>query len=295
MIDNYAIDKRQVRLSFERAAAGYDAAAVMQHEVCRRLGERLECMKLDPGLILDAGCGTGYGSEQLLRRYPRAGLVALDMAHAMLRAASKRLPAQRRWAPWLSPRRVNYLCADMEQLPVAENSVDLVWSNLALQWSNDLDTVFGGMRRVLRPDGLLMFTTFGPDTLKELRQVFSQLDGYPHVSRFIDMHDVGDALMRGGFVNPVMEMETLTLTYDVMLDLMRDLKAIGAHNAAAGRRRGLMGKTEWQRLREAYETFRSQGRLPATYEVIYGHAWKGTPKPAKYPAGEQAIQWRGRP
>lgn len=295
MIDRYTIDKRQVRRSFERAAEGYDAAAVMQHEVCRRLGERLECMKLDPAVILDAGCGTGYGSELLLQCYPQAELVALDMAAAMLHTASKRLQEKRRWLPWPAPKRARYLCADMEQLPLIESSVDLIWSNLALQWSNGLDAAFGDMRRVLRPDGLLIFSTFGPDTLKELRQVFSQLDGHPHVSRFIDMHDIGDALMRSGFVNPVMEMETLTLTYDAMIDLMRDLKAIGAHNAAAGRRRGLMGKTEWRRLHEAYETFRYEGRLPATYEVIYGHAWKGTPKPAKYPAGEQVIQWSGRP
>ncbi|HCA26239.1 MAG TPA: malonyl-[acyl-carrier protein] O-methyltransferase BioC, partial [Betaproteobacteria bacterium] len=147
----------------------------------------------------------------------------------------------------------------------------------------------------LAPNGLFMFSTFGPDTLKELRQAFTGVDDFPHVSRFADMHDIGDALLRNGFGAPIMDMEYFTLTYEDLMGLMRDLKMIGAHNAAVGRRPGLMGKAAWEKLRQAYERFRCNGKLPATYEVIYGHAWKGEEiTPSALPGSGQAIRWRGR-
>jgi malonyl-CoA O-methyltransferase len=165
----------------------------------------------------------------------------------------------------------------------------MVWSNLALQWVNDPPRTFAEMRRVLMPGGLLMFSTFGPDTLKELRQTFGTLDGHAHVNRFLDMHDIGDALMRAGFAAPVMDMEKVTLTYDDLAGLMRDLKALGAHNANQGRGRGLLGKSAWQRLQQQYEALRRDGKLPATYEVVYGHAWKGEKKPA--PGEAQVVRF----
>jgi malonyl-CoA O-methyltransferase len=164
------------------------------------------------------------------------------------------------------------VCADIEHLPIASNSVDILWSNLAIQWCNDLDQAFLEAKRVLRPNGLLMFSTFGPDTLKELR-VASQ-NGHTHVSRFIDMHDIGDALTRSGFSAPVLDVEHYTLTYDDVKGVMRDLKAIGAHNATEGRARGLLGRGFLQQLTQQYEQFRQNGKLPATYEVVFGHAWK---------------------
>ena len=291
-MDDLTLDKRAVRRSFERAATTYDAHAVLQREVCDRMAERLQFLKFAPGTILDAGCGTGYGSRKLLAHYPEARLVALDIAPAMLRAARSQCPAWQRLLPWLARSRASYVCGDLEALPLKSAGADMLWSNLALQWCNDLDAVFAGMHRVLAPDGLLMFSTFGPDTLKELRQAFGQLDGDPHVSRFADMHDIGDALVRAGFAAPVMDMDIVTLTYDDLAALMRDLKAIGAHNAAAGRRQGLMGKGEWRRLQAIYETFRSAGQLPATYEVIYGHAWRGAAPP---PDGGQPIRFVRRP
>jgi malonyl-CoA O-methyltransferase len=163
-------------------------------------------------------------------------------------------------------------------LPIASGSVDMVWSNLALQWCNDLPATFVELHRVLKTDGLLMFSTFGPDTLKELRRAFDGVDGHNHLNRFADMHDVGDMLMQAGFADPVMEMECLTLTYDDVRGVLHDLKAIGAHNATAGRGQGLMGKQAWARLVENYESLRSNGKLPATYEVVYGHAWKPQPR-----------------
>jgi malonyl-CoA O-methyltransferase len=275
------LDSVEVRRAFDRAAASYDAHAVLQREVCDRLLERLDFMKLTPARVLDLGCGTGYGLAHLRARYADADLCALDLAPAMLHAARVRLPqpdwmnrALARLAP--RPSRVTHcVCADMARLPLAANSMDLVWSNLALQWAHDLDTTLQGLHRVLAPGGLLMFATFGPDTLKELRAAFAAIDDAPHVNRFIDLHDIGDMLIHAGFASPVMEMEMLTLTYADLKTLMRDLKGLGAHNAATMRARGLFGKSAWARLEQAYESRRVAGRLPATYEVIYGHAWAG--------------------
>ncbi len=269
--DQFRIDKHRVRLSFDRAAATYDGAAVLQREICDRMLERLDYMKLAPVRMLDAGSGTGYGSRKLTERFPDARLVALDLAPGMLREARSRQGWKSR-LPFLG-RRDSYVCGDIENLPLSEDTVDLIWSNLALQWCNDPEAAFAGMRRVLKRDGLLMFSTFGPDTLKELRQAFG--DGHTHVNRFIDMHDLGDALVRAGFAAPVMEMEVLTLTYDDVSTLMRDLKAIGAHNATEGRPQGLAGKEAFRHMQRNYEQLRRDGKLPATYEVVYGHAWKG--------------------
>jgi malonyl-CoA O-methyltransferase len=174
--------------------------------------------------------------------------------------------------------RQNLLCADIENLPIRSSSTGLVWSNLAFQWCNDLDLVFKEAHRVLQPEGLMMFSTFGPDTLKELRLAANADPNHVHVSRFIDMHDIGDALIRVGFTAPVLDVERFVLTYDDVMGVMRDLKAIGAHNAASGRNRGLQGKGFLKKLTENYEQFRQDGKLPATFEVVYGHAWKPEPK-----------------
>ena len=276
-MDNpYRIDKKRVRVAFGKAASGYDAAAVMQHEVLQRMSARLDLVKLEPENILDAGCGTGLGVQHLSERYRSSRVVALDIAPPMLRIAADRRP----WFSRALRSRQSYVCGDIEALPVQGGCLDMVWSNLVMQWCNDIDLTFREFHRVLRPDGLLMFSTFGPDTLKELRHAASADATHTHVSRFLDMHDIGDALVRAGFADPVMDVEHFTLTYDDVLSLMRDIKAIGAHNATEGRRRGLEGKSFLQRVIAGYEGFRQQGKLPATYEVVYGHAWKGWPVPA---------------
>lgn len=268
--------KRAIRRAFDQAALRYDDAAFLQQEIARRLDDHFEGMKLDPALILDAGCGTGFAAELLRTRFPKAGIIGLDIAHAMVRQARERQQPKglRAWLPRFSSR-FNPVCADLESLPLKHNSVDLVWSSLALQWVEDLEATFQGVHRILKPEGLFLFASFGPDTLKELRAASQDLDGHQHVNQFIDMHDVGDALVHAGFSHPVMEMETLTLTYEELPGLLRDLKAIGAHTVKEGGRAGLMGKAAWRRLAENYERHRRDGRLPATYEVIYGHAWAG--------------------
>jgi malonyl-CoA O-methyltransferase len=267
--DPYALDRGRVRASFDAAADEYDAVAVLQAEVRRRLLERLELFRIAPQRILDAGCGTGHASRALLKHYRGAELIALDLAPGMLRAA-------RRQRPWW--RRLDPVCGDAAAVPLADGSVDLVFSNLMLQWCDAPDRVFAEFRRVLRPGGLLLFTSFGPDTLKELRAAWRAADGHTHVSRFIDMHDLGDALVRAGLVEPVMDMEHLTLTYPDVRRLMRDLKAMGARNATAGRSRGLTGRRRLAAVEAYYETLRVAGSLPATWEIVYGHAWVTEPR-----------------
>lgn len=289
------LDFAEVRRAFDHAAASYDAHAVLQREVCDRLLERLDFVSLQPGRVLDVGSGTGYGLARLRSRYAEAELCALDIAPSMLKAARTRLPqsswAQRALARLTPPasRLTHLLCADMDRLPLAPSSVNLVWSSLALQWAHDLEATLKGFHQVLAPGGLVMFATFGPDTLKELRAAFSAVDDAPHVNRFTDLHDIGDMLIHAGFSSPVMEMEMLTLTYADLKALMRDLKGIGAHNAAMARRRGLLGKSAWARLEQAYESSRVEGRLPATFEVIYGHAWVGDKLQRE--DGRQVIQF----
>jgi malonyl-CoA O-methyltransferase len=270
-MNEYHIDKARVRASFDHAAQTYDAAAVLQAEVRTRMFNRLELVKILPELILDAGCGTGHASFELARRFAVSQIISLDIAWGMLQRTKA-------GQPWLKRKlgltRQNLLCADIENLPVQSSSMGLVWSNLALQWCNDLDQAFSETYRVLQPGGLFMFSTFGPDTLKELRHAANADPNHVHISRFIDMHDIGDALVRAGYSAPVLDVEQFVLTYDDVLGVMRDLKAIGAHNAAAGRSRGLQGRSFLTKLTQNYERFRKDGKLPATFEVVYGHAWK---------------------
>ena len=277
-MNEFEIDKKQVRRAFSRAAQDYDAAAVLQREVCMRMLERLDCIRQQPSRILDVGSGTGWGTRQLGERYPKADVTALDIAIGMLQHARG---TSSWWKQLFAGKRESFVCADVEVLPLASGSVEMVWSNLALQWCNDLPATFVELQRVLKAEGLLMFSSFGVDTLNELRIAFRDVDGYSHVNRFADMHDIGDMLVGAGFADPVMEMERITLTYEDVRAVMQDLKSIGAHNATAGRATGMMGKAAWRRITENYEKLRRDGKLPATFEIIYGHAWKAAPKKAQ--------------
>jgi malonyl-CoA O-methyltransferase len=189
-------------------------------------------------------------------------------------------------------RRFERVCGDALRLPVADASVDVVVSSLMLQWCDPPDQAFAEIRRVLKPDGFFVFSTLGPDTLRELRTAWAEADGiahpYNHVNHFTDMHDIGDALVRAGLCEPVLDVDRMQLTYPNALALMRDLKTIGAHNVTAGRPRGLVGRARLQRMQDAYESFRRDGRLPATYEVVYGVAWGAAGRPASAMVGGEA-------
>ena len=246
-------------------------------------------MKLEPRTALDIGCGTGYSTAKLRARYAEASIVGIDIALPMLTTAR----SSAKPAPWFTRllRRTPpqaWLCGDAEALPLDAGSVDLAISNLTLQWC-DPQRVAKEVARVLKPAGLFLFTTFGPDTLKELRAAFRAADDKPHVNRFVDMHDIGDILVAAGFADPVMDQEIVTLTYTGLPTLLKELKGIGAHNVLGGRSTGLMGRTRWQRMVTAYESFRKDERLPATYEVVYGHAWKPEFAARKTIDGQQAI------
>jgi malonyl-CoA O-methyltransferase len=291
MSDGLALDKRAVRRSFENAATDYDAHALLQHEVCKRMLERLEYIKIEPSTILDGGAGTGNAMAGLRSRYPGSSLIELDVARSMVRRAVGRLKWWQRLPLVRAP--VHGVCADLEYLPFRKESVGLIWSNLALQWVADLPRTLVELHRVLEPGGLIMFSTFGPDTLKELRGSYEGTDGRTHVNRFVDMHDIGDMLVAARYADPVMDMEQLTLTYDDVRTLMRDLKAIGAHNATHGRPAGLSAKSLLRTVERNYEAFRREGKLPATFEIVYGHAWK--PQARVSPTGRRVIEIRQKP
>jgi malonyl-CoA O-methyltransferase len=276
----FELDRVRLRAAFERASAGYESAASLQARVAAELLERLAAFAFEPRVVLDLGAGTGRFTRELKRRYPRALVIALDLAPGMLREA-------RRHQHWW--RRFERVCADALHLPLADASVDLVFSSLMLQWCEPLGEAIAEVRRVLRAEGFFAFSTLGPDTLNELRQAWSQADGYNHVNHFADMHDVGDALVRAGLTEPVLDVERLVLRYADALTLMRDLKAIGAHNATAGRPRALAGRARLTRVQDAYETFRSAGQLPATYEVIYGASWGAAGRGAGRMSGGETV------
>jgi len=260
----FSLDRARLRASFERASASYEGAADLQARVAAELLERLELFRFEPAVVLDLGCGTGRVTRELKRRYRRARVIALDLAPGMLREA------RRHQRPW---RRFERVCGDALRLPLRDGSVDLMFSNLMLQWCEPLGAAFAEVRRVLKPSGFFAFTTFGRDTLYELRSAWAQADGYNHVNHFSDMHEVGDALVHAGLMEPVLDVDRIEVGYPDALALMHDLKAIGAHNATAGRPRALAGRARLTRMQQAYESFRRDERLPATYEVIYGASW----------------------
>lgn len=282
------LDKRAVRRAFDRAARTYDAAAVVHREVGRRLVEHLDPIRIVPNRVLDLGCGTGAFLEELARRFASARLLGIDVARGMLEEARKRGGW---WRRAVGARRAALACADAERLPLAAASVDLVFSNLMLQWCRP-ELVFAECARVQPAGGLFIFSSFGPDTLMELREAFGAVDSRPHVHAFADMHDLGDALVHAGYADPVMEMERVTVEYASVDALARDLRAVGAGNATGGRSRGLRSRAAWRRMAERYEAKRRGGALPATYEVLYGHAWKTAPRQAA--DGRQVIELRPR-
>ncbi|MGC8518774.1 MAG: malonyl-ACP O-methyltransferase BioC [Steroidobacteraceae bacterium] len=276
--DPFALARTAVRNTFDRAGESYEAAAVLQSNVAAELLSRLEPFAFAPEVVLDLGAGTGRSSAQLKRRYRGAQVLALDLAPGMLRAAAR----HQRWR-----LRFERICADAAAVPLRSDSVDVIFSNLMLQWCDPPDEVFAEARRVLKPQGFFAFSTFGPDTLCELREAWGE-DGHTHVNRFLDVHDVGDALMRAGFTEPVLDVERMSVSYPDVLGLMRDLRAIGARNVTAGRVRTLTGKGRLRQMSERYEAHRRGGTLPATYEVIYAAAWKGRAG-ASSPGGGEAF------
>jgi malonyl-CoA O-methyltransferase len=264
MADEFYLEPRAVRRSFDRAARTYDASAAVQAEIRTRLLERLDVVRLQPTAVLDLGAGTGHASRDLKRRYPSAQVVAVDSSLSMLRESARQQRFLRRFAP---------VCTDAQRLPLRSRSFDLVVSNLLIEWCHDPDAVFAEAARVLRPQGLFTFTTVGPDTLKEVRELWRGIDPFTHVHRFIDMHDFGDALVRAGFAEPVMDTERLTVTYSDLSALVAEIRGSGARNIAQGRPRGLTGRARGAAVRSRSAELTRNGPLKVSVEVIHGHAW----------------------
>lgn len=298
---NTLFDPRQVRRAFSRASSSYADAAKLQHEVEARLLETLDYYAQDdnaladnqavrgedaraPQVVVDLGCGPGAASRAIQQRWPKTRVLSLDLALPMLQSHPVETPGLARTLTRLlpglgGPRTPARICADARALPLADHSVDLLFSNLCLQWVEDLPAVFAGFRRVLKPNGMLVISTFGPDTLYELRSAFASADAVPHVSPFASIAQFGDALIGGGFRNPVLDRDELITRYPDLPALMRELRAIGATNALHARRHTLTGRTRFAAAAEAYEQWRESGEsntsgsIPATWEIITAIAW----------------------
>jgi malonyl-CoA O-methyltransferase len=279
MADEYFLDARAVRRSFDRASRTYDASAAVQAEIRTRLLERLDVVRLQPTSVLDLGAGTGHASRDLKRRYPSAQVVALDSSLSMLRRSARQQRFLRRFAP---------VCADAHRLPLRSQSFDLVLSNLLIEWCHDPDAVFAEAARVLRPQGLFTFTTVGPDTLKEVRELWRGIDPFTHVHRFIDMHDFGDALVRAGFAEPVMDTERLTVTYSNLSALVAEIRGSGARNIAQGRPHGLTGRARGAAVQSRSAELVRNGPLRISVEVIHGHAWSVGERKSRR-AGDEVV------
>lgn len=254
-------DKPAMRRTANAVAGRYQAAAVLPREIADRLLEHMSIMRIQPTTIIDTSSRLGYSSQGLSQQYSQADVYRVDLADKMLAGEVERCVA---------------VCADVEQLPFADSMADVIFSNLQLHAINDFTQTFLDFRRILKPGGLLIFSVFGPDTLKELRSSF--VDDAPHVYSFVDMHDIGDALVHCGFSDPVMEMEKMTLTYTSLNDLFADLKGCAWQNAAVARSKQLYTKKKWQAMLDNYQQFKQGDKYPASFEIIYGHAWVGGEK-----------------
>jgi malonyl-CoA O-methyltransferase len=267
----FRLDRRAVQRSFNRASGHSARAAHLQARIGGELLERLQFFQLEPRVILDLGCGVGTAALQLRRRFPRARVLAIDSAYLMAREARRR---QHFW------RRFECVCADARALPLAAQSVDAVFSNLVLHWCDDPGALFAQVQRVLRPGGLMLFSTFGPDTLRELRTAWSSADTASHVSAFADMTQLATAMSHAGLSEPVLDRELQLAHYPDVRALMNELRTLGARHAAADRRRSLTGRGRLHAMINAYETLRTGAGIPASWEIIYGAGFAGTARPA---------------
>jgi len=270
------LDQTLIRRGFTRAAPGFDAHDFLHREIRERLLDRLAAIRIEPVRVLDLGAGTGAAGAALAARFPDADVLAVDLTHAMLKA----------WPVPNLPHRPR-ICADAARLPLPNQSIDVIFSNLMLHHCPDPDAVLAEARRVLKHPGLFTFTTFGPNTLIELGRAWATADRHSHISPFADMHNVGDALIRAGFTEPVIDSQILTITYEHLDRLIADLRYTGTCNATEHRNRGLTGRQTCKRLRAAYTALAdADGRLPVTIEVIFGIAWAGEARPPRTPGAD---------
>lgn len=253
-----------VQRAFERAAGGYGEATDLQRGIADELLERLAGVKIEPRTVVDLGCGSGHAARALQKMYRRADVIGVDPGRGAVRRIG---------GGWRPGRRPLALRADVARLPLPDASVDVLYSNLLFQWLHEPDAVLTELRRVLRPEGVLMFSTLGPDTLWELREAWAAIDDRASLHAPADMHDVGDALLAAGLRDPVMDVDRLRRGYPDLRALMRAIRPLGAQRTAAGRRPGLSGRGTLERLQAAWPAYDDGGRVLASWEVVFGHAW----------------------
>lgn len=257
----------EIRKSFDNAAASYEQVAIVQNEIGKRLLERLEYIKINPTRILDLGSGAGQFSRALKKRYPKAQIVSLDLSFGMLKQSKTQQALWRKWP---------LVCGDMEALPFADKSFDLVFSNQVIHWAEDMPALAKELLRIMQLDGCLLMSTLGPDTFQELRSSYSAIDDFAHANDFMDMHDLGDILQHTPFVDPVIDMEKITVRYSSVRALLQALKAQGVRNIHAKRNAGLSGTSHRQAFEQHYlQHYQQEGKVPLSYEVVYAHAWRG--------------------
>lgn len=259
------LEYEAIRKSFNAVAKQYEDNAILQKEVLLRLIERLDDEKkldatLAPAHIVDLGCGTGWAIPEILNLFPDCKLSTLDFSQTMLDEIPKN-------------DSVKSILGDVHDLPFADNSVDIVFSNMLLHWSNEQE-VFAEAMRVLKPDGLLLMSCLGETSLVELKQAWLSVDKKSHVHEFPALHTLGDDLLKKGFSEVVVNAEIITLTYQDVIALMKDIKASGGHNVNENRNKGLMSSSQLTLLTKGYEVFREDNRLPASYEIVYLRAKK---------------------
>ncbi len=259
--------KQLIASSFNRAASNYEAMAQIQKEIGCRLFERLYLLKMQPKYILDLGCGSGFFTEKLKKLYPKARVFSLDIAYDMLYQVKQKESWFKKWG---------IVNADMHKLPFVDAQFDLIFSNQVVHWSENMSGLMSELHRVMNKDACLMFSTLGPDTFKELRIAFAELDSFSHANDFLDMHDVGDIMLAANYLDPVIDMDMLTAHYDSLASLLKSLKKQGVININPKRNSALSGKNTFKNLDLAMQKFITDDNMyPLTYEVVYGHAWKG--------------------
>jgi malonyl-CoA O-methyltransferase len=304
-----AYDSRRIRKIFDRRAAAFDDVAFLPREIAQRMRERLDYIKVNPAQVLDAGCGAGDDLPSLRERFPEAPVFGTDLSQAMLARAVRHDTTDTSWRRFLpasvgkalGSRGPRFAQADFSALPFASGAFEFIWSNLALHWHSRPDLVFPEWQRVLKVNGLLMFSTLGPDTLKELRGAYAEIEAahgvntHKHVIDFVDMHDLGDMLVESGFEIPVMDQETLTITYKSPESLLADVRRWGAYPLQREGLPGVASRRMHKALLAALEARRrADGTIPLTFEVIYGHAWKAVPRTTPEGHGIVRIEDIGR-
>jgi len=265
------INKSLKRMIFDRAAKTYDQYAVLQHQIIDNLIDRLQFVKFDPKLIIDLGSGTSRAGQLLQRKYKKTKIINLDFSEKMLLQGQAK---NKNFLQWVRRKDDMYICSDFEQLPFAKNSFDMVWSSSSIQWASNIEQLLKGVLNVLKPGGLFILSTFGPETLLELNQISKQIFNKSTTSHFIDMHELGDLLLNLGFQNPVLDRENFVMTYQHPSDLFKDLKKIGATSGNMDEYKGMKGRGYLEKIIHEYSNYKKDNLYPASYEVIYAHAWK---------------------